>query len=329
MTLIRWIAFAPACVVAIAIPLHAPVACACHGPGTAAGGVHVWSARPTPIGSFAFTLRADYTEFESLSPAEIETMTLQVSGDHQHVHVIDRSVLTTLAMLYGVSESFELAATVGYYGANGVGEGHGHGGSSYSFDDYGRVDGVADSWLVAKLGVHSSSKGDVALIGGIKASTGVDDISFDGAPIDQALQPGSGSVDATAAVAYTRDFGDRFTLDASTQYVFRTEANGYDVGDQMDVGVALGARLPGDVRSSRRFDAFLEVTSRYQMENEEDGDRHVNSGGSWLFVSPGVRGDVFSWLSAMVSVQLPVVQDLNDVQQEVDYKVTAALSVSL
>ena len=60
----------------------APPAAACHGPGTAAGGVQVWSARPIARGAFAVLLRADFTQFESLSPDEIEEKTLEVSGDH-------------------------------------------------------------------------------------------------------------------------------------------------------------------------------------------------------------------------------------------------------
>jgi hypothetical protein len=251
-----------------------------------------------------------------------------VSGDHQHLHVVDRSLLTTLAFTYGVSDNLEVGLTTGYYGASDVGEAHGHDGGGYAFDDYGRIDGIADSWFIAKMRVYTSSGGDVALLAGLKAYNGADDITFDDIPIDQSLQPGSGAMDVAAGMAYTRDIGDRFMMDASLQYVYSAEGRDYRVGDQLNVGLAVAARMRGDVHSARWFAGFLELDARRQGQNEEGGEPHVNSGGSWLFVSPGVRGDVLPWLNAVVSVQLPVIQDPNDTQQELDYKLTTSFSTN-
>lgn len=288
----------------------------------------MWSARTILRGSLDVLLRADYTRFESLSPQEIEAMTLQVSGDHQHFDVADQSTLATLGFGYGLSDDLELSVLFSYYEGKGVGEGHGHGGGSYEFDDYGDVDGVADTWLAAKWRVRSSPGGDVAVIGGLKAPTGEDDVTYQGEPIDQALQPGSGSWDASLAVAFTRDLGPRVTLDASAQYILRTEANDYQVGDQANVGIACAVRVAGGMPSTRTLWAFVEASWWDQAENEAGGEPHVNSGGTTVYVTPGLRARVSSHVSANLGVQVPVVQELNDVQQEVDYKLTASVTLS-
>lgn len=307
--------------------LFAPPARACCGPGTAAGGVQVWSARTIARGTFAIVLRADYTRFESLSPAEIEAMTLEVSGGHRHLDVVDHSTLGTLGLSFGLTDNLEVGVVLGYYAATGVGEGHSLGGTSYEFYDYGDIDGLVDTWLLAKLRVHSSPGGDFTVIGGLKAPTGDDTVTFEGEPIDQALQPGSGSWDASLAFAFTRDF-DRFTMDASAQYILRTEAHDYQVGDQANVGVSLSMRFFASTDENRTLAGFVESIVRDQAENEQDGEAHVNSGGTTVFVTPGLHADLSAHTRASVGVQLPVVQRLNDVQQETDYKVTASLRVS-
>jgi hypothetical protein len=327
----RWVTPAGAPFVAalvVALLSLPPAADACCGPGTAAGGVQVWSARTIPSGSLDVLLRADYTRFESLSPEEIEAMTLHVSGDHQHFDVVDQSMLATLGFMYGLTDDLELGVLFSYYGGSEVGEGHAHGGASYEFDDYGDVAGVADTWLATKWRVRSSPGGDVAVIGGLKAPTGEDNVTYQGEPIDQALQPGSGSWDVSLAVAFTRDLGPRVTLDASAQYILRTEANDYQVGDQTNVGIACAARIAGGMPSTRTLWAFVEASLRDQAENEEDGEAHVNSGGTTVYVTPGLRATVSSRLAVNLSVQVPVVQELNDVQQDVDYKLTASVTMS-
>jgi hypothetical protein len=129
------------------------------------------------------------------------------------------------------------------------------------------------------------------------------------------------------AAAVARDLGDRFVVDASAQYVLRTEANDYRVGDQVDVGVALAARFAGDMHSTHRLWALAEINGRYQAENESSGVVHENSGGTAVFVSPGLRAEWSEHFDAVVGVQLPIGQKPNDVQQEVDFKVTASFAI--
>jgi hypothetical protein len=74
---------------------------------------------------------------------------------------------------------------------------------------------------------------------------------------------------------------------------------------------------------------FLEANLRHLSRNREDGDTVLNSGGTVLFLSPGVRYGFSDRASLTIALQVPVVQDLNDEQQETDFKVSTGLVFSL
>ena len=63
--------------------------------------------------------------------------------------------------------------------------------------------------------------------------TGRDDVKLsNGAKLDPSSQPGTGSYDFQLGLAYSRFLTANLTLDASAIYTFRTELNGFEVGDR-------------------------------------------------------------------------------------------------
>jgi hypothetical protein len=311
------------------VPLLDPVlasACPCQGPGAAAGGVQVWSARTLDRGSFAALLRADYVGYESLSQSQIVELTDEIAGGRGHLNVSDASILTTWGVSYGVTDRLEAGLLMGYYAAFDVGEGHPYS-TGFEFSDFGDINGIADTWFLAKYRAYSSSDGDVAVVAAIKAPTGQDDIVIDGERVDQSMQPATGSWDGSLALAYSRTFNDRVVASASVQYILRTNANDYQMGNQINAGVAVTARL-NHMFASRGIWGLLEVSLRDQGVNEQYGDELVNSGGTTLFATPGLRASVTSELTATVALSLPFVQGLNDPQQEMDFKITASVSAA-
>jgi hypothetical protein len=300
---------------------------ACHGPGTS-GGVQVLTARPLAGGSWEFAFRADHTNFESISAADVESMAPAETG-HSHLNVVDRSTLASVGVRYGMTTDLEVGVLFAYYAAGNVGEGETHGDGAFHVHEYGDVRGFADTWFSAKLRLRMSSTADLALVGGIKAPTGADDAEYEGEPIDPALQPGSGSWDASLGLAFTRGFGERFLVDASALHVFRTEAGGYRIGDQTDVGAAVTARLAGDPHGARRLWGSLEAVGRRQEPDVEGGSPHPNSGGTTIFLAPGVHADWSPVVRTSIAVQFPVHQDLNDVQQRLDAKIGVGVTLSI
>jgi hypothetical protein len=171
--------------------------------------------------------------------------------------------------------------------------------------------------------------GHLAVIGGIKLPTGDDDETLSGgSEIEPSSQPGTGSVDYQAGLAYSRFLTSRVTLDASGLYTLRTEHDDFKVGDRFDAGVALGYRLTESIRSFPQVSVFTEALYVWLDKDEEDGEREESSGGHTVYIAPGVRVRLNENAALTVAPAFPVLQDLNGEQVETRFKLTAVLSLT-
>lgn len=296
-----------------------------HGPGTSGGGASTQSGETMKPGKFAVEFREDYTEFEHLSQAQIEAKAAKAGS----FDLLDRSFLSSVSVSYGVVEDFQLGLTLGYYQAVNAREAEFDSGTGDTEIATLDPDGLTDMWLTGKYRFYRGPIGSMAVFGGVKFPTGRDDVKNSaGERVEPSATAGSGSYDGMLGLAYSRFLTARVTLDTSFQYTFRTEANGFRLGDRMDGGVAVAYRFTGDIQKYPQVSAFAEANVRYLFKSEEDGERDPNTGGTALFLTPGFRVGFTKNLSFTVSSPLPVVQDLNGTQLKTRYKVNGALTLS-
>lgn len=305
-------------------------AAADHGPGTSGGASTIQSGETMREGALSLSLRWDFTRFEKLSDAGIERRTRKVDDDHAHVDALRFSSLVTVELSYGLSERFQLGLSTGWYRGDDLREGHLHGDGSYGFHEFGDVTGMTDLWINGKLRLYRGPYGRWAGYGGVKLPTGQDDVRGEGEeePLEASLQPGSGAFDFQVGTAYSIWLTERITLDASGQYIFRTENDGFKIGDRIDGGVAVAYRLMEDMQRYPQVSLFTEVVLRYIFRNREDGDMVENSGGAVLFLAPGIRTAFSERVSLTVSPRFPVLQELNDEQQETSYQIGSDLTLT-
>jgi len=102
-------------------------------------------------------------------------------------------------------------------------------------------------------------------------------------------------------------FGDEFRFDASLQYRLWPRE--------------LGAGVPGFLYG------VIETNLLHQAKNKIGGTDDANSGGTRLFLSPGLQYVTKRWVLEAI-VQLPVVQDLNVMEVEDDFIVRAGFRVN-
>jgi len=303
-----------------------------HGPGTSGGGLNTRSAETLKPNAFSATFRLDFTGFERLSNDDVRELTFGVSGDHAHFDAVRWSMLETVEFAFGAAEDFEVGFSFGTYRANDVREGHLHGDGSYGFHEFGDISGATDTWISAKGRLSRGPEGQFAVYGGIKLPTGDDDETNEGgtgnATLEPSLQPGSGTFDLMAGVAYSRWLTEHITLDASASYTWRSEEDEFKIGDLILMGVAAAYRLTEGAQAYPRASVFAEVALRHLFENEEHGVEVSNSGGTVLFVGPGVRAGLSERFSWDLAVQIPVVQELNEPQQWTLYKVSTGITLS-
>lgn len=308
----------------IALAVLTATAHANHGPGTSGGGLTTISGETLKASAWDMSFRLDFTDYDGLSVAQSEAQAAQ-SGEFDS---IESSMIASYTLSYGVTDDFQIGATIGWYWGSDFIDAEDIGGGvteSATADP----EGFMDMWITGKYRVMKGEDGHFSLLGGIKLPVGNDDQRLsNGELLEPSSQPGSGAFDFMGGVAYSRFLTSHVTLDTSMSYIWRTEAHDYQVGDRFDADLALAWRLTDDVKSMPNISVFGELAWTTLLKDQDGGVANPNSGGNTLFVAPGVRARFSPTASLTVSPQFPVLQQLDGDQVEVDYKLTAMFSIA-
>lgn len=311
-----------------------------HGPGTG-GGATTIPAITLKSGTFSLGLRTELTEFESVSDSEFADKAEKAGT---HFDAVDRTFLHTVDIGYGVTDDFTIGMSIGWFETNnfreaGFGHGNGHGDFVATHEGGGHgdeievlradPDGITDLWLFSKYRFFRGPQGHYAVLGGVKFPTGVDDRKNSaGEKVEPVEQPGSGSYDFLTGLAYSRWLTENWTLDTNIQYILRTEGSrDFEIGDRMDWNLATAYQvIPRNTYPN--IAPVGEINVRYLFRDEEDGKKERNSGGTTVFLSPGVRIGITPRCGIGASISFPVFQNLLGEQQETDFKVAAGIGYS-
>lgn len=195
------------------------------------------------------------------------------------------------------------------------------------------ADGLGDITMFGRYTVYRDDRPGrtfrVAPFAGVKAPTGEDDESDSSGRLPQSLQPGSGSWDPIAGVVATFQTLD-YQIDSQFSYKANTEAGGFEAGDEARLDLSLQYRLwPWKLESGLPGFLYgvLEANFVNQGRNEVSGTKDPDSGGTTLFIVPGLQYVTRVWIIE-AGVQLPVVQDLNGSALESAYSVHAGLRLN-
>ena len=318
-------AFARRAAVLAAVGFFALSAAADHGPGTSGGGLSTQSGETMRPGAVVLSLRSDFTQYEDLSDDDLQTRTLKPGGADGHFDALDWSLLETIGVAWGLAEDVEVGASLGFYDGEGLREGHLDAGV-YDLHKHGSVKGVTDPWLTGKVRVYRGPAGRFAVLGGLKPPLGTHTLRGEGERLDPAVQPGSGAFDAMAGVACSEWLTERTTLDASFQYTVRGRHAGMKIGNRAELGTAVAYRFSEAVDAVPRWSAFLEATIRNLQRNNEGGEDEEHSGGTAVFIAPGVRTSLAGGVSVSLAIPVSVLQRVHEDQQETRYKVSIGVT---
>jgi hypothetical protein len=296
-----------------------------HGPGTSGGGSSTESGETLRAGKLAISFRTDITQYESVSTAEAEQKAIAQGA----FDGIERTLVESVSLAYGVTDDFQVGATTGYYWGHDFidAEADGLGGAESATAD---PNGLIDLWLNAKWRVMHGASGHLALIGGVKLPTGDDNEKLsNGEKLEPSSQPGTGAVDWQLGVAYSRYLSSRITLDASGVYTLRGEHDDFEVGDRFDAGLALAYRLTDDVRAFPNYSVSGELLGNWLDKDQDHGVDNDASGGTSAYLAVGFRARFNDVVSLGVAPALPIAQDLNGDQVEAKGKLAVVLALSL
>lgn len=299
------------------------LALANHGPGAAGGGSSTISGETLPSGKWSFELREDFTKFEHFSSSRILANAAQ-TGDFD---TLGHSFITTGSASYGITDDFQLSASVGYV------NGHGFIGAGDEDGDIevGKVNpqGMTDLSILGKYRFMTGQPGNISALLGVTLPTGRTDVSLDnGERLSPTDQPGSGRFGLPVGLSYSRYLTPHLTIDASALYTFHFEKDDFKIGDRLDAGVALAYRITESIKDFPQATVFVELNDVYLQKDEISGEKDGNSGSNTLYVTPGVRLRWSENASMTFAPSFPVAQDVNGVQGKVEYKIGLSLNVS-
>ncbi len=191
-----------------------------------------------------------------------------------------------------------------------------------------KTSGIGDARIFSRYTIYREDLPGktfrIAPFAGLKLPTGDSNDSDAFGMLPAPFRLGSGSWDPFAGVVVTYQTLD-FQIDAQASYKVNTHANGFEFGDETRLDASLQYRLwPRELTGGVPGFLYgvLESNLVHKEKSRMGGARVASSGGTSLFVAPGLQYVTQRWIAEAI-VQLPVFQDLNGTALRDDFTVRA------
>ena len=146
------------------------------------------------------------------------------------------------------------------------------------------------------------------------------------------MQPGTGSVDGIFGVNYRQTVFSVPTFSGSFSALpliagITYQANGKGTEDYR-FGNALFLNVGTAYQFVNRASLLFQMNGRFQGFSDvgTTGEFRENTGGTWIFASPGLSVRLVNELSAHVFAQFPVYQNVNGIQQTAGFNLEFGVS---
>lgn len=290
------------------------------------------SANTMEKGGFYLGVNAETVRNKTLSDS---TILEALNNGSEHLHAIDSVNSYSLSASYGITDDLTLNVQLPYVSRKGIRAGE-IPAAVHPHDD---IEELGDASALLQYKVYDD-KFKVALLAGLKAPTGKDDVTFEGEVLEADLQSGSGSWDLFAGIAFTKDYED-FSLHSDLLYKYNNKGAGNsELGDIFTYNVALSynlidhkphVSLTGSEKENHygySLDTFIELNGERAGEDRFNGSMSSNTGHDIIFATTGLQVSTEDNYSAFFSVSVPVYQDMNGVQNDVSYRATIGIGKS-
>jgi len=230
------------------------------------------------------------------------------------------SLVTTLA--YGVNSKIAVFATIPLIDTN------------FNSAGIGRdSNGIGDSRLTARYTMFRKDQPGktfrVAPFFGIKLPTGKHDIRDDRGLLPRNVQLGSGSWDTYGGIVATYSTVD-WGFDAQFSARQNSQKNGFKSGDAYRVDLSWQYRLIPKILTINTdyfIKGLIELNYINKNMNSSDGISNINSGGSTLYLVPGLQYANQRWI-VEGGIQIPISQNLNGLALENDYTARVGIRIN-
>ena len=299
----------------------------------ASGPINTISAEPLARGQQAFGLRTEIINSHAFSDATLESLAARgIEG----VHSTDRLSSTSLVLARGVSDDLTLSVRLPHVARNNIREGELENGVA-EVHSKGDAAGIGDAVFFSQYRFFKQDTTGASLLFGIKAPTGKTDVNNRGVRLDAELQPGSGSWDVLVGMALSHQSGHvgyhaNMLVNKTTRGSQAT-----DSGDAFFYNAALSYRLVDDkpdhphsreatAHAHLMWDLLFEINGETRGKTRVAGTSQPHAGGSAIYLAPGIRLSSSAGWTGFLSLGIPISEDPNGVQTEVDYRLVGGVS---
>lgn len=272
-----------------------------------------------PEAAFRFDLRAEYIDQNQLRSGADKTAASGIIGEHDEIETRNLNWIASLS--HAVSPSLSLALQVPV-----VTRDHTH-----IFND--PIEPERENWQFTRLGDISAlahlrldkaqSPHDLVygLIGGVKLPTGSTKVqNASGEVAERSLQPGSGSTDliAGAFLSGRTDPANWYTQ-LRWQHAI-SERNDFQPGDRVSLDV-------GTSHPVGAIQVLAQLNMLWRGKDTGANAEPAESGGKFIYFSPGVALPVSETMQFYGFIQLPLLQQVRGTQLTADWAATLGLTM--
>jgi hypothetical protein len=205
---------------------------------------------------------------------------------------------------------------------------HNHAGGqipeSWNFTELGDVRVMARRRLASREDANAHTISTSALSFGLKLPTGATDVkNAQGDEAERSLQPGSGTTDLVLGSSYSV----AMPMSNLTWFVQGLAQLPMNQADDYRPGHRLNLDVGGRYDLGERVGVLLQFNALFKARDQGANAEPEDTGGKFLFVSPGLSYAFSRLVQAYGFVQLPIYQDVNGVQLVARYAFAAGLNV--
>lgn len=243
-----------------------------------------------------------------------------VEEHHTEVRTINR--IATATLTYAATERLQLSASVPFVSRDHfhLASNHEHITSEHNIvPETWDLRGIGDATLLARyeiMPVDPERRSLFWLIGGVKLPTGADDRkNEEGEVAELPIQTGSGATDGIVGFSFQNAFERGTQLYYVVPYFITATYQFRGSSDRGRLGNELQINTGGAYPFTRRFEGVLQLNTRIRGRDHTDEPEDTElSGGTFVYVTPGVRFMMPHDTSLYALAQIPVHQDVHGVQ---------------
>lgn len=293
---------------------------------TTSGPIITDAPQTLAAGKIAASVSYQRFDLDAFSDEELEGFALD---GFEEVHNTDSIQIPSLGLSYGVTDRFQLSAIVPLVSRRGIAEGELEEPGEAEVEVLGNSFGFGDITIQGQYHLLSADHGfaDIALNLGVKLPTGeTNELEDDDSRFETEFQPGSGSTDILFGGSIGKSYG-KWSINADAEYTLASEGSqDTDLGDTIAAGAALSYAFPFNAGASLSLSGELLFQDQQRETIGDESD--VNSGGTQVFIAPGLRYNSGKNWSVFGSIALPIHENLNGIQNDTDYRLATGVTIS-